>query len=198
MKPAFLFAPGAGAPSSSEWMQDFAKRLARLGRVQCFDYPYQLAGRRTPDRLPALTAAHRAAFEELSSTDTEPIVLIGKSMGGRVGCHLANELASERLLALVCLGYPLIGQNGAVRDAVLLELRTPVLFIQGSRDTMCPLDRLSDVQARMRAPHTTFVVEGGDHSLVVKKGDLAKSGLSQDAIYGRVVQRIADFLAELG
>ena len=198
MKPAFLFAPGAGAPSSSEWMQDFAKRLARLGRVQCFDYPYQLAGRRTPDRLPALTAAHRAAFEELSSTDTEPIVLIGKSMGGRVGCHLANELASERLLALVCLGYPLIGQNGAVRDAVLLELRTPVLFVQGSRDTMCPLDRLSDVQARMRAPHTTFVVEGGDHSLVVKKGDLAKSGLSQDAIYERIVQRIADFLAELG
>jgi predicted alpha/beta-hydrolase family hydrolase len=179
-------------------MQDFAKRLARLGRVQCLDYPYQLAGRRTPDRLPALVAAHRAAFEELSSSDEEPIVLIGKSMGGRVGCHLANELGSDRLLALVCLGYPLIGQNGAVRDAVLLELRTPVLFVQGSRDNMCPLDRLSAVQARMRAPHATFVVEGGDHSLVVKEGDLAKSGLSQDGVYERIVQRIADFLAELG
>ena len=195
---AFLFAPGAGAPSSSGWMQSFAKRLERLGRVQTFDYAYQVAGRRTPDRLPALVAAHRAAFEALAAQHSGPIVLIGKSMGGRVGCHLANELASERLLALVCLGYPLIGQNGAVRDAVLLELRTPVLFVQGSRDNMCPLDRLSGVQARMRALHATFVVEGGDHSLVVKKGDLAKSGLSQAVIYERIVQRIADFLAELG
>lgn len=197
MKPAFLFAPGAGAPSSSDWMQDFAKRLARLGRVECFDYPYQLAGRRTPDRMPALVAAHRAAFEKLASTEEGPVVLIGKSMGGRIGCHLANELASERLRALVCLGYPLIGQNGAVRDAVLLDLETPVLFVQGSRDPMCPLDRLREVQARMRARHRTLVVEGGDHSLVVKKGDLAKSGLMQDAVYERSVQSISDFLAEL-
>lgn len=198
MKPAFLFAPGAGAPSSSEWMQGFAKRLARLGHVERFDYPYQLAGRRTPDRMPALVAAHRAAFEKLASTQEAPIVLIGKSMGGRIGCHLANELASERLRALVCLGYPLIGQNGAMRDAVLLELEAPVLFVQGSRDPMCPLDTLREVQARMRAQHRTLVVEGGDHSLVVKKGDLAKSGLTQDAVYEHSVQRISDFLAELG
>lgn len=175
-------------------MRTFATRLARLGRVQCFDYSYMLAGRRTPDRLPALIAAHRAAFEALAAEHAGPIVLIGKSMGGRIGCHLANELGSERIAALVCLGYPLIGQSGAVRDAVLLELEKRVLFVQGSRDTMCPLDRLADVQARMRAEHATFVVDGGDHSLLVRKGDLTSSGRTQESVDEGVLNRIEAFI----
>jgi predicted alpha/beta-hydrolase family hydrolase len=194
---AFLFAPGAGAPSSSAWIQNFAKRLARLGRVVCFDYAYMQAGRRTPDRLPALIAAHRAAFEALAAKHRGDIVLIGKSMGGRIGCHLANELPSDRIRALVCLGYPLIGQSGAVRDAVLLELAKPILFVQGSRDPMCPLDRLSDVQTRMPVPHATHIVEGGDHSLLVRKGELKSRGRRQEDIDESVVSRIGAFLAEL-
>src|SRR4030095_1617715 len=55
-----LFAPGAGAPSSSPWMQAMARRLGALGTVECFDYPYQKAGRRSPDRHAALVAAHEA------------------------------------------------------------------------------------------------------------------------------------------
>lgn len=197
MPPAFLFAPGAGAPSSSDWMQSFARRLARGGRVECFDYAYQAAGRRTPDRLPVLVATHRARFDALAESHAGPIVLVGKSMGGRVGCHLANEVASERLRAVVCLGYPLIGQNGAVRDAVLLELDKPILFVQGSRDPMCPLDQLRAVQSRMRAPHATLVLEGGDHSLLVRKGELARSGRTQGQVDDGVVQRIFDFVADL-
>jgi uncharacterized protein len=78
-----------------------------------------------------LVAAHRAALNALAP---EPAaVLVGKSMGGRIGCHVANELAPGRVLALVCLGYPLVGGDGSLRDQVLLALRTPVLFAQGSR-----------------------------------------------------------------
>jgi predicted alpha/beta-hydrolase family hydrolase len=178
-------------------MQNFAKLLARLGRVVCFDYAYMQAGRRTPDRMPALIAAHRAAFEALATEHPGDIVLIGKSMGSRIGCHLANELPSARIRALVCLGYPLIGQSGAARDAVLLELVKPILFVQGSRDPMCPLDRLSDVQTRMPALHATHVVEGGDHSLLVRKGELKSSGRRQEDIDESIVSRIGAFLAEL-
>lgn len=124
-------------------------------------------------------------------------MLIGKSMGGRIGCHLANELTGDRIRALVCLGYPLIGQSGAVRDAVLLELTTPILFVQGSRDEMCPLDRLADVQERMRAVHATYVVDGGDHSLLIKKGELKSSGRRQEDVDESVVTRISDFLSDV-
>jgi len=190
-----LLAPGAGAPSSSAWMQAQKRRLETLGRVVTFDYPYQREGRKSPDRAPFLLAAHEEALRAASLDGDGPRVLVGKSMGGRMGCHLAVKL-EEKPAALVCLGYPLVGQRGDVRDAVLLELTTPVLFVQGTRDKLCPLDRLATLRPRMRAPNELFVVEGGDHSLVVGKRDLAARGGSQVAEDDAVTRAIAAFLAK--
>lgn len=192
--PAFLFAPGAGAPSSSDWMQSFARQLGDIGRVECFDYPYQRAGRRSPDRLPVLVAAHQAAYEHLRAEHAGPLFLIGKSMGGRMGCHLANQLAKSKPVALVCLGYPLVGQKGAVRDEVLLELSTPILFIQGTRDPLCPLERLATVRTRMSASNTLHVVQGGDHSLRVTARALATQGLTQAEVDTKIVHAVRDFI----
>lgn len=198
---AFLFAPGAGAPSSSAWMQAWKKRLERLGRVVAFDYPYQRAGKKSPDRPPVLIASHRAELERLRAEHAGPIVLIGKSMGGRIGCHVAAELAAVRdsavlapPAALVCLGYPLVAPGGAVRDEVLLELQTPIVFAQGTRDAMCPLDRLASVRERMRAPSELHVVEGGDHSLVVAKTTLAKQKLTQTDVDEQTFAAIQSFV----
>lgn len=190
-----LLAPGAGAPSSSGWMRAQRERLEALGRVETFDYPYQLAGRKSPDRLPVLVEAHRAALERASAGHDGPKVLAGKSMGGRVGCHLALELG-EKIAALVCLGYPLVGQRGDVRDQVLLELARPILFVQGTRDKLCPLERLRDLLPRLAAPHALHIVEGGDHSLVVGKRELAARGETQTTVDAAVTRAIASFLDE--
>jgi predicted alpha/beta-hydrolase family hydrolase len=177
-------------------MVAWKKRLERLGRVVPFDYPYQLKGKKSPDRPPVLVSSHRAELERLRAEHQGPIVLIGKSMGGRIGCHVAVELARaevaepDRPSALVCLGYPLVAPGGAVRDEVLLELRTPVLFVQGTRDSMCPLDRLAAVRGRMQAASELCAVEGGDHSLVVQKGALSKQGLSQADVDERIFAAI--------
>jgi predicted alpha/beta-hydrolase family hydrolase len=148
-------------------MQSFAERLGRFGTIECFDYPYQQENRRAPDRHPVLLAAHRAAFERLRARHSGPIVCVGKSMGGRIGCHLAVDLGAAGPVALVCLGYPLVGQNGGIRDQVLLDLRTPVLFIQGTRDPLCPLEHLARVRDRMTGITELAIVAGGDHSLRV-------------------------------
>ena len=102
-------------------MQTFARLLGRLGSVHPFDYPYMIAGRKSPDRLPRLIEAHRAALDALRQIHSGPIVLAGKSMGGRVGCHLALE---EKVEGVVCLGYPLCGggDTSKRRDQVLLDL----------------------------------------------------------------------------
>jgi predicted alpha/beta-hydrolase family hydrolase len=181
-------------------MLAWKQRLERLGRVEPFDYPYQRAGRKSPDRPPVLVSSHRAELERLGAQHAGPIVLIGKSMGGRIGCHVAVELAraeaaGPRPSALVCLGYPLVAPGGAVRDEVLLELRTPVLFVQGTRDSMCPLQRLAPVRERMSAPNELHVVEGGDHSLLVQKRLLTEQGLTQAEVDERVFAAIAAFLA---
>jgi len=198
-----LFAPGAGAPSSSGWMRAWKTRLERLGRVVPFDYPYQQKGKKAPDRPPVLVSSHRAELARLGAEHEGPIVLVGKSMGGRIGCHVAVELARaeaadrDRPAALVCLGYPLVAPGGAVRDEVLLELRTPVLFVQGTRDSMCPLDRLAAVRERMQVESQLHVVEGGDHSLTLQKTALAKQGISQEEVDERIFSAIEGFVARV-
>src|ERR1700761_4267806 len=85
----FLFAPGAGAPSSHPWMQRWSKLLRTLGTVQTLDYPYMIQGGKRPDPLPKLIAAHTEALHKAQQSHNGPVVLIGKSMGSRVGCHVA-------------------------------------------------------------------------------------------------------------
>src|SRR3954454_5877774 len=137
MSPIILFAHGAGASSASTWMRAWARRLESLGEVVPFDYPYMKAGRRSPDRQPVLVAAHAGALGGARGRHgaERPVVLAGKSMGSRMGCHLAVERGG--IAALVCFGYPLrSGSSGALRDQVLLALRTPILFLQGSKDPL--------------------------------------------------------------
>ena len=193
-RPTFVFAHGAGAPSSSGWMVAWSKRLETLGDVVAFDYPYMRAGRKTPDRLPALIAAHREVLAQARArAGGGRLFLIGKSMGGRVGCHVALE---ETVAGVICLGYPLqSGSSGAMRDEVLIALRTPILFIQGSRDSLCPLDSLATVRTRMTAPSTLLVVEGGNHSLEVSAAQRKASGVSQADSDARVLDAIRAFVA---
>ena len=190
-RPSFLFAHGAGAPSSSAWMVAWRKRLATLGDVTAFDYPYMRAGRKAPDRLPVLIDAHRAVLAKVRARAKGPLFLAGKSMGGRVGCHLALE---EPVAGVICLGYPLqSGATGALRDEVLLALRVPILFVQGSRDSLCPLDKLAEVRARMTAPSTLLVVEGGNHSLEVSAAQRKATGDTQADADARVLEAIRAF-----
>ena len=196
-KPFFLFAPGAGAPSSHPWMQAWSDRLTRIGGVRTFDYDYLREGRRRPDPALLLIAAHRQALREVPKDGTQTVILIGKSMGGRIGCHVALE---ESVAGLVCLGYPLCGSGDPkrMRDKVLRDLRTPVLFVQGTRDPLCPLDLLEKVRSEMKAPNFLHVVEGGDHSLLVAKKQLRESGETQEQVDERTLKAIVQFVGRLG
>ena len=191
-RPFFLFAPGAGAASTSRWMVAWRKRLETLGDVVAFDYPYMRAGRKSPDRQPVLIAAHREALAAVRARASGPIFLAGKSMGGRVGCHLALE---EPAAGVICFGFPLRGQSGALRDEVLVALRTRVLLLQGSRDDLCPLELLAPVRARMAAPSTLLVVEGGDHSLLLSAAERKATGTTQAEADARVLAAIGQFVA---
>src|SRR5215212_3222555 len=193
-RPFFLFAPGAGAPASHPWMQNWNRRLESIGRVAVFDYEYMRQGRRRPDPLPQLIATHRRALTENRSAG-EPVILIGKSMGGRVGCHVSLV---EQVAGIVCFGYPLCGGGdpAKLRDKVLRELATSVLFVQGTRDTLCPLPLLEPVLSEMKAPNWLHVVEGGDHSRLVRKRDLKVSGKTQEQVDDAILEAIENFVRD--
>jgi uncharacterized protein len=194
MTPLFLFAPGAGAPSTHLWMQQWKERLQTIGDAESFDYAYMREGRKRPDPLPQLIAAHRKALDRARERHRgKSTILIGKSMGGRVGCHLSLE---EKVDGLICLGYPLcaMGDRTKLRDDVLRALTTRILFVQGARDSLCPLDLLERVRAEMKAPNFLHLVEGGDHSLRVPKRHLQASGETQDDVDQKILTAIAGFI----
>ena len=192
-RPFFLFAPGAGAPSTHPWMQKWKGYLESIGEVALFDYDYMREGRKRPDPPPQLIAAHRSALAEIRKKSSGPIFLIGKSMGGRIGCHVALE---EEVAGLICLGYPLCGggDRTKLRDKVLRELQTPILFIQGTRDPLCPLDLLEEVRSQMKAPNSLQPVEDGDHSLRLTKRGLQAAGETQDDVDQRILAAINEFV----
>ena len=175
-------------------MQRWKRRLGEIGDVETFDYDYMREGRKRPDKLPQLIVAHRKALGEVRPKTSGPIILIGKSMGGRIGCHLSLE---EKVNGLICLGYPLcaMGDRTKLRDQVLLDLRTPILFVQGTRDVLGPLDLLEQVRPRMSAPNFLHVVEEGDHSLLVRKKDLV--GETQEEVDQRIANAIRVFGAQI-
>jgi uncharacterized protein len=197
MTPLFLFAPGAGAPSSHPWIQNWKHRLSEIGNVETFDYAYMREGRKRADPLPKLIAAHREALSDARKRHSaQSTILIGKSMGGRVGCHLSLE---EKVDGLICLGYPLcaMGDRTKLRDEVLRTLNTPILFVQGTRDALCPLDLLERVRTEMKVRNVLHVVDGGDHSLRVPKRQLQAASRTQEDVDRQVLKNIAEFVDQL-
>jgi predicted alpha/beta-hydrolase family hydrolase len=197
MKPLILFAPGAGASSSHPWMQKWKDRLFGIGEVETFDYDYMREGRKRPDPLPKLIATHRTTLSDARKRyPTGSVILIGKSMGARVGCHVSLE---EKVEGLICLGYPLcaMGNRTKLRNEVLRALNTPILFVQGMGDSLCPLDLLERVRRKMKAPNFLHIVEGGDHSLSVPKRQLRASGETQEDVDQRILKAITGFVDRL-
>src|SRR4029077_16044433 len=99
-----------------------------------FNFPYLEAGRRSPDAPANAIAAYRAAFDAaVTRARGRSVFGGGKSYGGRVASRPAAE--GMPAVGLLFLGYPLHapGRSTQVRDAHLLDLRIPMLFLQGTK-----------------------------------------------------------------
>ena len=198
MKRLILFAPGAGAPSSHPWMQNWKRRLSEIGDVETLDYAYMREGRKRPDPFAkACRGASRGVERREKTTSAKcAAFLIGKSMGGRVGCHLSLE---EKVDGLVCLGYPLcaMGDRTKLRDEVLRALNYA--------DSLCPrhagyalsVGSPERVRAEMKTQNVLHVVEGGDHSLRVAKRQLQATIRTQEEFDRQILKAIAGFVDQL-
>lgn len=193
-----ILAHGAGAPQSSAFMVDFARGMARRGcQAVTFNFPYTEQGRRLPDRAPTLEACFRdviAAIRARADLGTGPLVIGGKSMGGRIASHLAAQGLAD-LAGLVALGYPLHppGRPEQLRALHLARIRQPMLIVQGSRDAFGTPEELRPVLGPLGATATLQVVEGGDHSFKVPK----RGPITQEEVFERVQDEIARWIGRL-
>jgi len=184
-----LLFPGAGSDSAHPSLVAIEAALAPH-RVVRADFPYRLAGRKAPDRAPVLLAAVRAAVAELPAD--EPLVLGGRSMGGRMCSLIAagadGEPPPPNLKGLVLICYPLHppGKPDRLRVEHLPDVRVPTLFVSGDRDAFGTPDELRRWSATMPAkakPEHLFL-EGRDHSL--QHADHTIAGAVTDFVARRV------------
>ncbi|MBP7778471.1 MAG: alpha/beta fold hydrolase [Acidobacteria bacterium] len=199
--PLVVFAHGAGAGHQSPFIRRFAALLAARGmNVLTFDFPYMAAGRKLPDRPPALEAAFRAAIDAgigCLEGRIRGVVVAGKSMGGRMATHVAAQpdewTSPVPLIAAVAFGYPLRppGPRGGDRVSHLARLTVPTLIVQGTRDTF---GGPGDVRAAVPATSRLHVigVESGDHSLKV----LASGQRPQAEVDNEVSDQVARWILE--
>lgn len=175
-----LLAHGAGAAMTSPFMGSIAEMLAERGiEVIRFEFGYMAARRhggkrRPPPKADTLCGEYVAAVEKAVSGETgarQPLLIGGKSMGGRVASLVADELhGAGRIAGLVCLGYPFhpTGKPEQLRTAHLASLATPALFVQGERD---PFGNRAEVEGYPLSPRIAMHWAGdGDHDLGPRGG----------------------------
>lgn len=159
-----LLAHGAGTNQDHPRLVELRDGLAAAGlTVLTFNYLYTEAERKRPDAQPILLSAHRAARDYLVAAVGGPVVLAGRSMGGRMGTYLAA--AGEPALGLVLYAYPLHppGKPEKLRADHLPAITAPMLFFQGTRD---PLSRMELFDRYVRPlPNATAELLEADHSL---------------------------------
>jgi len=187
---------GAGAGQSHPFMTLFANGLAALGiDVLTFNFLYMEQRRHVPDPKAKLESCYRAVIytaEKHKNLKANRLAAGGKSMGGRIASQVAAESPAPDLAGLVFLGYPLHppGRPDKLRDAHLKNIKAPMLFIQGTRDSFGTPDELRAIIKRDHLPATLYPIEGGDHSLKTPKS----AGLTQHQIYEDVLDEVAHWL----
>lgn len=169
-----LLGHGAGAAMDSLAMTAMAKALAaRDFRVARFEFGYMASrraaeGRKPPPRAEALNPEYKAAVVELGAK--APLIIGGKSMGGRVASMVADDLLAAKAIAgLLCLGYPFHppANPGQLRTRHLEGLKTPTLICQGTRDEFGTRDEVPGYRLSDSIEIVWF--EDGDHDLRPRK-----------------------------
>jgi predicted alpha/beta-hydrolase family hydrolase len=187
---------GAGANQTSGFMVLFANGLASRGLdVLTFNFIYMEQGRSAPDQKPKLEACYRAVIEaalKQKKLKDNRLVVGGKSMGGRIASQVMaseeKEPFEKQVAGLVFLGYPLHppGNPAKLRVEHLEHIRKPMLFVQGTRDSLGTPDEIRPFIKKLRPAASIYPIEGGDHSFKAPK----KFGRSQEEIYESAMDEI--------
>jgi uncharacterized protein len=172
-----LLAPGASASKDQGALVAIDRAVtAEGGKVRRMDFPYRVAGRRAPDKPEVLVGSvvkEAAAFVGEERLRPDRLFAGGRSMGGRI-CSVA---VAEGLPAagLVLVSYPLHppGKPEKPRTEHFGLLGLPCLFVSGTRDAFATPAELEAAVALVPGPVSFQWVEGGDHGLRGRDGEVA-------------------------
>lgn len=170
---ALVLAHGAGAGMAHKAMAAIADGLEAFGVATLrFQFPYMEKGGKRPDPPRIAHAAVRAAVAEGRRLAAGlPLFAGGKSFGGRMTSQAQAAAPLEGVRGLVFFAFPLhpAGQPAIERADHLAGVALPMLFIQGTKDTLADLPRLRHVVRELGSRATLQLIDDADHSFHVPK-----------------------------
>ena len=188
-----VLAHGAGAGMEHPFMEQVAKRLETTGvGTLRFNFLYMENGGGRPDLPHVAFKVIRAAVDRAHTyAGSIPVIGGGKSFGGRMFSQVMAQDDPPKLDALVYFGFPLHapGKPGTERAAHLSKIKVPMLFLQGTRDTLAQIDLIEEVAGGLRKG-TLAKFEDADHSFHVPK----RSGKTDTQVLDELVTQTAGWL----
>jgi uncharacterized protein len=168
-----VLAHGAGAGMDHPWMATLAEDLDAIGFATLrFQFPYmeRQGGRPDPPALchATIRAAVATAHELVPSL---PLFAGGKSFGGRMASQAQAAMPILHVGGLVFFGFPLHPpkQPSTDRGAHLAQVKIPMLFLQGTRDSFAELPLIGRLTEQLGKRATLILIEKADHSFHVPK-----------------------------
>jgi uncharacterized protein len=190
MKAVFTFAHGAGAPMNHPFMKTMSKELENLGiGTLRFNFPYMEAKKGRPDVPAVAHATIEAAANYLQKEYPKAsIFLSGKSFGGRMSSQYMSKSAPGFVKGLAFFGFPLHapGNPSVDRADHLKDIKVPMLFLQGTRDSLAQWDMIESVTGSLKTA-TLVKFQGADHSFKAGKANLLPE----------LAQAVADWVTKL-
>lgn len=173
-KTGVILAHGAANDMNHPLLVFLAQGLAEAGFITLrFNFLYREQGDENPDSQGVLEKTWLGVYDFLSRSSrhkVDKIILMGKSMGGRVASQMVagGVMNPDRL---IFLGYPLHapGKKDKLRDSHLYRIVSPMFFFAGTRDPFCDLTLLNGVLEKLNCPWDLEIIEGGDHSFKLPK-----------------------------
>jgi len=173
---ALALTHGAGANCQSKLLTAVAGAFADAGfLVLRFDLPFRQSRPHGPP-FPAMAARDREGIERavavLRAKVSGQVFLGGHSYGGRQASMLAADHAGLAA-GLLLLSYPLHPPRKPLelRTAHFPRLKTPALFVHGSRDPFGSHQEMRSALAHLPGRNMLLEIEGAGHDLAGKKAN---------------------------
>lgn len=193
----YVLAHGAGGGMTHPFIAAVAEGLVQRGIATLrYQFPYMERGSKRPDSPKLAQATVRAAVAQMSRLRPKlALIAGGKSFGGRMTSQTqaASPLPGVRGIAL--LGFPLHppGRPSDERGKHLLDVRVPILFMQGTRDTLADLELLRPLVEQLGARATLKVFADADHSFHIP----ARSGRKDAEVRAEMLDALADWIGSV-
>ncbi len=171
----FTLAHGAGAGMDHVFMETLANALSEVGIATLrFNFPFTENKKGRPDSPAVAHATIEAAIKKARELNPKlPLFVSGKSFGGRMSSQFLSAHPDSSVKGIVFYGFPLhpSGKPSTERADHLKALKIPMLFLQGSKDTLATWELIEMVGESLRKA-TLIKLEGADHSFKAGKKDI--------------------------